>query len=252
MAPSATFFATLKAQAQEALPPKPYDRKRARDSTEPVNMNDKQCGLANLTGAKPTKYKKSFPSWSAVDDFLTGRKSFRERYSAKYGGDPASGDLKWLLDQLAVFYDPMITHKQAIGLWIKETKGIRVWQAATFAIDYSLGPDFWKDLTQEQAEHILDQLQENPNNRNPRSFDNVEDSDDEIEALEFPCDAGDFTAGGSLERHMAALDAGAEDADDVTIAALNKSGAKKAGSAGTGAGTGGAKKQAKKVGAKSD
>lgn len=40
-------------------------------------------------------------------------------------------------------------------------------QAATLAIDYSIGPDDWKGLTNEQAESILEKLQEDPANLDP-------------------------------------------------------------------------------------
>jgi hypothetical protein len=41
-------------------------------------------------------------------------------------------------------------------------------QAATLAIDYSRGPEDWKDLSNEQAESILESHENDPNNRSPR------------------------------------------------------------------------------------
>jgi hypothetical protein len=84
-------FATLKAETVQRLPARTSnDKKRGRNS--PVNLNEKQGKLANLSGGKPTKYKRSFNGWRSVDDYLTARKKLREKYVAKYGVEPASGE----------------------------------------------------------------------------------------------------------------------------------------------------------------
>ncbi|GAQ92709.1 hypothetical protein KFL_011020020 [Klebsormidium nitens] len=216
-------FAMLKEEAKKKLPNR-NDRKRGRDSSGPVVLNEKQCKLANLTGAKPSTYKKKFTGgWRSVDDFLTNQKKVRERYYAKHNEDPASGDLKWLLDQLGVAYDHNISQKAAIRLWVDHTSGIRVWQAASLSMEYSIGPDDWKDLTNEQAESILEKLQEDPANRDPRNFDDEPDEDYFADDMG---DAADFDIGGSVAENLAALDDDPID-DDLTLSQLTMGSAKK-------------------------
>jgi hypothetical protein len=84
-------FATLKAETVQRLPARTSSDKK-RGCNGPVHLNEKQGKLANLNGGKPTKYMKSFDGWRSVDNYLTARKKLREKYVARYGVEPASGE----------------------------------------------------------------------------------------------------------------------------------------------------------------